>query len=233
MTFSHLMYGSITVPQVLELLLRILAACLCGAAIGLERTSRFKEAGIRTHCVITCAAAALTIVSKYGFLDLAASGMDFYGLDPARVAAQIVSGVGFLGAGIIFKHGYTIRGLTSAAGIWASAAIGIILGAGMYIVGVFVTVLTLAVLIGVRHFNLDNEGSANIRLCARVQKQGNQKQELLDALTAKQLDILEAQITDEGEYLSLELTVRGKTRLQTAQLLDMMEILPGVTSISS
>ena len=130
--------------QNLEFFLRILVASACGACIGLERVRRLKEAGIRTHVIVCCAAALMIIVSKYGFADLtAADGTAFpgsRGADPARVAAQVVSGVSFLGAGVIFKHGNSIQGLTTAAGIWATAGIGLAVGAGMYGLGIASTV---------------------------------------------------------------------------------------------
>lgn len=123
--------------------LRILISCLCGGLIGVERTKRLKEAGIRTHLVVCCAAAMLMILSKYGFADLTDSAGNLFGgtrgADAARIAAQVVSGISFLGAGVIFKNGNTVKGLTTAAGIWATAGIGLAIGAGMVPLGVFVT----------------------------------------------------------------------------------------------
>ena len=126
--------------------LRVIVAGVCGIAIGYERKSRAKEAGIRTHCIVACAASLMIIVSKYGFFDLIQQGI-FEGtdvkLDPSRIASCIVSGVGFLGAGMIFVQKQTIKGLTTAAGIWATAGIGMAIGAGLYIIGILVTVLIL------------------------------------------------------------------------------------------
>ena len=139
------MFQQFSLMQNLEFFIRILIACLCGAAIGYERSMRYKEAGIRTHIIVCCAAALMMIVSKYGFADLAESrtaGM--YGTkdtDPARIAAQVVTGISFLGAGIIFHHGKSISGLTTAAGVWATAGIGLAVGAGLYLVGIFTTIV--------------------------------------------------------------------------------------------
>ena len=131
--------------QNLDFFVRILFASLCGACIGFERSKRFKEAGIRTHIIVCCAASLMMIVSKYAFADLTdAAGVVYNGTrgaDPARIAAQVVSGISFLGAGVIFKHGSSVRGLTAAAGLWATAGIGLAIGAGMYTVGIFTTVL--------------------------------------------------------------------------------------------
>ncbi len=124
-----------------EFFLRMIVACLCGIAIGMERKNRAKEAGIRTHCIVACASALMMIVSKYGFLDLAAEGMK--ASDGSRIASQVVSGIGFLGAGIIFVQKQTVKGLTTAAGIWATSGIGLALGAGMYSVGIVATGIIL------------------------------------------------------------------------------------------
>lgn len=115
-----------------EWFLRILIAGMCGAFIGYERRNRNKEAGIRTHSIIALGAALIMIVSKYGFPDV-----NEY--DAARMAAQIVSGVGFLGAGIIFVRHGTVSGLTTAAGMWATAGAGSCIGAGLYDVGIMAT----------------------------------------------------------------------------------------------
>lgn len=121
--------------------LRILIAGICGIIIGIERKNRSKEAGIRTHFVVSCGAALIMIVSKYAFFDLSYSA-DFK-FDPSRVASTIASGIGFLGAGMIFVHKNTISGLTTAAGIWATAGVGMAIGAGMIFIGVSATFLIL------------------------------------------------------------------------------------------
>ncbi|MFB9278856.1 MgtC/SapB family protein [Cohnella cellulosilytica] len=124
-----------------EYLLRILIAGLCGALIGYERKSRMKEAGIRTHFVVAVGASLMMVISKYAFQDQ--TNWDKLVLDPSRIAAQVVSGVGFLGAGMIFMQKQTVKGLTTAAGIWATAGTGMAVGAGLYIVGAGVTIIIL------------------------------------------------------------------------------------------
>ena len=122
---------------------RVVLAGICGIAIGYERKNRAKEAGLRTHCIVACAAALMMVISKYGFADLMQNPMGTRGADPARIAAQVVSGVGFLGAGMIFVQKQTIKGLTTAAGIWATAGIGMAIGAGMYIIGILSTLFVI------------------------------------------------------------------------------------------
>ena len=133
--------------QLLNFIVRLLVACLCGGVIGFERSRRLKDAGIRTHVIVCCSSALLMIVSKYGFTDLLNTASDINnsvrGADPARVAAQVVSGISFLGAGAIFHNKNYTKGLTTAAGIWATAGIGLAVGAGMLRIGVFTTALIM------------------------------------------------------------------------------------------
>ena len=118
--------------------LRMFVACICGACIGYERSLRQKEAGLRTHIILSLGACLAMIVSKYGFADIAELGA-MKTSDGARIAAQVVSGVGFLGAGVIFVRGGSVKGLTTAAGIWTTSSVGLAIGAGMYYVGIIAT----------------------------------------------------------------------------------------------
>lgn len=128
-----------------DYLIRVAVACLCGGLIGLERTKRLKEAGIRTHIIVALGATLIMVVSKYGFSDVMEA-------DASRIASNVITGVSFLGAGVIFVRGGSVKGLTTAAGIWATAAIGLALGAGMYTVGVLVTVLMILLQISLHKF---------------------------------------------------------------------------------
>ena len=131
-----------------EVLLRVVVAAVLGAAIGFEREIREREAGLRTHLLVSVGSALFTIVSAYGFADVI-QNTDPHVLvryDPSRVAAQIVSGIGFLGAGAIIRQGFSIRGLTTAATLWLVAAIGMAAGAGYYSGAVITTLLALLAL---------------------------------------------------------------------------------------
>ncbi len=125
----------------IEYIFRILISGICGIMIGIERRNRSKEAGTRTHFMVACGASLIMIVSKYAFFDVISQ--DLYGaevrLDPSRVASTIASGIGFLGAGMIFIHKNNIKGLTTAAGIWVTSGVGMAIGAGMYSVGIVST----------------------------------------------------------------------------------------------
>ncbi len=126
----------------LDFILRILVAGFLGTLIGLEREYRAKEAGYRTHFLVSMGSALLMIISQHGFNAL--SGEAGIGLDPSRIAAQVVTGIGFIGAGTIIINKQIVRGLTTAAGIWVTSGIGLAIGAGMYILGICATLLVLA-----------------------------------------------------------------------------------------
>lgn len=127
----------------LDLFLRIFVAAVCGTIIGYERSQRMKAAGIRTHLLVCAASALFIIISKYGFNDvLALSNVE---LDPSRVAAQVVSGISFIGAGTILFRNQNINGLTTAAGLWITSGVGMALGSGLYFIGVLSTVLIVLI----------------------------------------------------------------------------------------
>src|SRR5215208_712259 len=124
-------------------LLRLSLAAVLGGAIGFERELRDREAGLRTHLLVCLGSALFTIVSAYGFREFLASGDQVIRADPTRIAAQIVTGIGFLGAGAIIRQGLSVRGLTTAATLWVAAAIGLASGAGYYSVAVVGTAIVL------------------------------------------------------------------------------------------
>jgi putative Mg2+ transporter-C (MgtC) family protein len=126
-----------------DVLGRLAVAAALGGAIGFERELREREAGLRTHMLVCIGSALFTIVSAYGFREFLTSGQAVIRADPTRIAAQIVTGIGFLGAGAIIRHGLSVRGLTTAATLWVVAAIGIAAGAGYHSAAVFTTVITL------------------------------------------------------------------------------------------
>lgn len=125
----------------LILIFNIVFSAVLGFLIGLERKFRSKEAGIRTHTVVCIGAALMTVVSKYGFADLSVDGSTVG--DPSRIAAQVVTGIGFLGAGMIVYRKNAVHGLTTAAGVWATAGIGLACGAGMYLVAAAATAVVI------------------------------------------------------------------------------------------
>ncbi len=127
-----------TIEEIIFSTIQMLIALILGFSIGFERKMRYKEAGIRTHTIVCIGSCLYMIISTYI--------TKIYGVgDPARIAAQIVSGIGFIGAGMIFHHRQVVHGLTTAAGIWATAAIGMAVGAGMLVFSVIASVIIISV----------------------------------------------------------------------------------------
>ena len=125
-----------------DLIIRIFLASILGGLIGLEREYRAKEAGFRTHFLVALGSALFMVVSQYGFHQILTSQANVR-LDPSRIASQVVTGIGFIGAGTIIFQKHVIRGLTTAAGLWVTSAIGLACGAGMYIISIASTLLVL------------------------------------------------------------------------------------------
>ena len=182
-----------------EFALRILLAGLLGAAIGFERKNRNKLAGVRTHAIVALGAALIMVVSKYGFYD-----MDKF--DASRVAAQIVSGVGFLGAGIIFvRNNNSVSGLTTAAGIWATAGMGMSMGAGQYFIATISTVMILVMQVVFHRVRfLSNEAfQDNLRVV--LQKSDGAVKELEEYMTKEKIEIKAIKITKgDGNNLKID-----------------------------
>ncbi|MBO6146845.1 MAG: MgtC/SapB family protein [Lachnospiraceae bacterium] len=149
-----------------EWLLRIICAAVVGGLIGFERHSHLKEAGIRTHAIVAMGAAVIMILSKYGFTDVKPG-------DPARLAAQVVSGIGFLGAGIIFVRHNIIQGMATAAGIWTTSSIGMAFGAGMYEIGGITGLLVVLIQIFFQRKATRDQLKTDMRLRMTVRPEGS------------------------------------------------------------
>ena len=129
-----------------QILIQLVGAVVAGGAIGMERTFQARPAGFRTHALVCLASSLLMLATLYQDIWLPASPSDTFRSDPVRMGQGIMTGIGFLGAGVIFREGLTVRGLTTAASIWVTAAIGIMIGIGFYMPAVAATLLTLAAL---------------------------------------------------------------------------------------
>lgn len=227
---------SLTVTIELECFLRILMASLCGCMIGYERTRRLKEAGVRTHCVVACGAALMMVVSKYGFSDIIQNGVYLYGsdgVDASRIAAQVVTGVGFLGAGVIFRTGTSVKGLTTAAGIWATSAVGLAFGAGLCLIGWLTTIFIVAIQFLMHRLNIgaDAYTSQDISLqfhdCPQVREQLftmlEERGALISGCSTKRLD--------NGD-MSYHLCIHIRRPIQAVELQAMMDSYPQITAFS-
>ena len=211
-------------------LLRILIACLCGGIIGIERTFRQKDAGLRTHLIVALGAAVMMIVSKYGFADTA----DF---DAARVASNIITGVSFLGAGMIFVKGFNIKGLTTAAGIWSTAAVSMAIASGLYITGILSTVLILFVqvifhtfLIG---FDKTLANDTSLELVIRIKNTTNAIQNFKKLISELELSAEESKISlgDDG-YFTIVLTVKADRGMDLPELIAIFNLQDDIQAVT-
>ncbi|HCM92946.1 MAG TPA: hypothetical protein DIS78_10320 [Lachnospiraceae bacterium] len=218
MTLSHYFHSQFDLLQNLDFCMRVILSAIAGAVIGLERSHRFKEAGVRTHVIVCCTTAVLMIVSKYGFVDLTDPDGGLLngtrGVDAARIAAQAVSGISFLCAGVIFKTGNNVRGLTTAAGLWFTAGLGLAFGAGMYIIGFFSLFLLLAMQFVIQRLfrTLDSYSGTNLHF--KVSDAITFHKDLMDQIKAWNATLIETDmsVNDDGttEY---DLVVRRKNEI--------------------
>lgn len=222
---------TLTVFDNLEFFIRILLSAVLGALVGLERTKRQKEAGIRTHCIIACAAAVFMILSKYAFVD-PASALGTRGADGARIAAQVVSGISFLGAGVIFKNGNSIRGLTTAAGIWATSAIGMAIGAGMYWVGLITTVIMMVAQVVLHRFPVAGDAAVTQELAVSMADTPELHQALTRLLHSHGGCVTDSALSRDNVHIAMELTVRLAEPITYEEALRFMQEHPGVERLS-
>jgi putative Mg2+ transporter-C (MgtC) family protein len=215
-----------------EVLLRLALAAALGAAIGLERELREREAGLRTHLLVSLGSALFTITSAYGFHAFLASGQSVVRADPTRIAAQIVTGVGFLGGGAILHYRGNVRGLTTAASLWAVSAIGMAAGAGLYVVALGATVLVLVSLWPLRIF------AYRIFLRYRPERErllvdlapGRSAAPVLAAVEEAGGEIESLSVTgdEERRSVAIEVDLPAEARLATASAVSELEGVRGI-----
>ncbi len=206
-----LMNEQLPLQLMLAFCVRIIVAGICGAAIGYERSLRFKESGIRTHCIVGLSAALMMVISKYAFADMGEGSGLFAGTrgaDTARIAAQVVSGVSFLGAGVIFKEGRSIHGLTTSAVIWVTAGIGLAIGAGMYLVGLFVTVFVVLLMIVMHRFTLGGDAFLSSWLQITVQDTVTFQKQLTKKFEELGVTVMENGVVKRGEETDFDLEIK-------------------------
>ena len=218
--------------QNLDFVIRIIVACLCGFVLGVERSRRFKEAGVRTHMIVCAGAALIMIVSKYGFADLTSASKEMYngtrGADPARLAAQVVSGVGFLGAGMIFKNGGSVTGLTTAAGIWAAAGIGLAIGSGMYVVGILVTVAIASIQMLMHIVTVGADAYKHCNIDILVESLFNFDEKFRDLMKQYGATLVEFRITREVNGIRYNATLKTKKAITSD---DVSAVLAGNSEV--
>jgi putative Mg2+ transporter-C (MgtC) family protein len=210
-------------------LARLTLAAVLGGAIGFERELRDREAGLRTHLLVCLGSALFTIVSAYGFREFLTSGDQVVRADPTRIAAQIVTGIGFLGAGAIIRQGLSVRGLTTAATLWVSAAIGIAAGAGYYSGAVLGTVVTLIALwpLRIAAYRVFERLRPEERSIVVELRQGTRATELMEALEREHARIEHFQLEEEPDRRIVTLTLDTPSEQLLTELADL-EFVQGV-----
>lgn len=224
----------IATSPLLDCCCRLAVSCILGMLIGIERSKRFKEAGVRTHIVVCCGAALCMIVSKYGFADLGGILDGSRTSDPARLAAQVVSGIGFLGAGVIFKSGNTVRGLTTAAVLWFSAVVGLTVGAGMYVMGILAALVNLLLLVVLHRHAIGGDAYAVNHLHFIVKNGYDFNGALMNQLELWQAQVTESKVDRRRDGTTeYDLTVRRRKEIEYAEMKAFMESREDVISASN
>lgn len=213
-----------------EFVLRLFVAAMLGGMIGLEREYRAKEAGFRTHFLVALGSGLFMILSQFGFDDVLGH-YEQVSLDPSRIASQVVTGIGFIGAGTIIFQKHVVRGLTTAAGLWVTSAIGMTAGAGMYVLSIATTVLVLLCLEAL-YFILQHFGTRNITITFSTPKEEN-IQPVLQRLRDKEIIIdsyeMTRKDTSSGHYFVVTMEMKFKRKRYKNHLLNFMAEFENVT----
>jgi len=226
----------------LQMLLRLLLATVLGGVVGIERGKGDRPAGLRTHVLVCVGSTLFMLVSIFGFGDTTPvhTTVDDLGVrrDSARIAAQVVSGIGFLGAGTIIHEGLSIKGLTTAASMWMVSAIGLAVGAGMYVVSIGSTLLTLVVLTVLhkweKHIGLRGKTSTRF-IVARVENRVGIVTDIMNYLTLNgvKLKSLNVKSNDDNKTLELEMFVKYNPEVDNMEVISGLHAIEGFLSLEN
>jgi len=209
--------------QDLELLARLILAAVLGGAIGAERELNDQPAGLRTHMLLTTGACLFTLISAYGF---------GRGTDPSRIAAQIVTGIGFLGGGAIVRDGLTVKGVTTAASIWATASVGVAIGAGSYVLGVGGAVLVVGTLFGLRSVdNVLRRWGVSREEYTLLAHTGFDAARVVELVRREKVSLRGLDRRDNEDATVITLSVKLPPRYPAERLLDALGRLEGVREV--
>jgi putative Mg2+ transporter-C (MgtC) family protein len=219
--------------SVAEIALRLVVAAALSGLVGLEREWRERAAGLRTHMLVGVGSALFTLISAYGFNDFLIGGSNVVRADPSRIAAQIVTGIGFLGAGAILRQGSSIRGLTTAATLWVVAAVGLASGAGYYSAALITTALVLLALWPLRvgaYLVLKRFRTEDGRLLVELPV-GVKPGELVDEIEKAGARISAMEVSHEGDRRRLEVDVILPRTLAAPRLVTQVADVPEVADV--
>lgn len=219
-----------------QIVLRLIAGSLLGGLVGLEREMRGQAAGFRTHTLVAMGSTLFTLVSLYGFQGFFdAAGTLPYTFDPGRVAAQIVVGIGFLGAGAIMRHGTSVKGLTTAASLWVVAAMGLAVGTGFWVGALTVSLLLLIVLRGLRptenlvvKWVYPDEASLTVALASQTVDSAG----FIAALEVEKIKVREiSSVKSHDGVITLRLAIRLTRHSSIQEVVDRIGGMSGVTAV--
>lgn len=211
----------------------LVGAVLAGGAIGIERSFHARPAGFRTHTLVCLASSLLMLVTLYQWKWLPGVPMDTVRTDPTRMAQGIMTGIGFLGAGVIFKEGLSVRGLTTAASIWITAAIGILIGVGFYEPALIATILTLGVLSAFRWIEAKLPSQSYAHHYIRFSRDDVMPEnEVRDFLVQHGFSIanMSYRITDDGSLFEYKMIIKSTSVANTAKLVESLRDMPRIRS---
>ena len=217
-----------------EILFRLFLAAVLGAVVGLEREVHGRPAGIRTYLLLCMGSALIMVVSELLFFKYEAKGLtDILRADPGRIAAQAITGIGFLGAGVILRYKDTIRGLTTAAAIWVACAVGLAIGAGFYLFGGAVTGLTLVSLVGLKALErrLKKDWYKEMTVVAR--DEAGQLNRIQEIITKNEFEIVNFGLKKdlERQEVRASFLLRMRTVHPSRQVLQEIFAMEGVKSV--
>lgn len=217
----------------LEILLRLGLALILGAIIGLERESTEHTAGLRTQALVALGSSLFTIISAYGFTSFL--GIPHIQIDPTRIASYIVAGIGFLGAGSIFRDQQRVRGLTTAATVWLVAAVGMACGAGMLLTAVAATIMALIILILLRYverlFLLGRSSEAQHLHIEATPVSGQFTGQVYDACTHAGITVEKLTVRPDQEVDTVIVACHAPNAATLSQVIGELRALPGVRTV--
>ncbi len=211
--------------EYLTVLLHLCLALVAGGMIGLERTYHGRPAGFRTHTLVCLASSLLMLLTAYQWTRLFGATREPMSVDPTRMAQGIMTGIGFLGAGVIIKEGLTVRGLTTAASIWMTAAIGILIGISFYFPAIVATLLTLGTLSIFRWIEMVMPALYYGRLNVRFRRKDAPSEAMLRTMISEHgftVANLTYSLTKEGEVFEYQMVIRSRDRDSTHRLAETL-----------
>ncbi len=215
-----------------EMVARLALAALFGSVIGLERERLLWAAGLRTHMLVCVGSCLIMLVSAFGFGDVL--GAEHVVLDPSRIAAQVVSGIGFLGAGTILLRGEVVKGLTTAASLWGVAAIGLAIGSGLYVPAIATTALIVGILAGVKPFEerwRDRMRARTLRLTARAGRLSIDTLQMATGERASRVRTFAVRPSVNPDFDDVTVTFVRLSRTSVAAIAEKLRAMPDVTAV--